>query len=164
MPLLRFRMKPSAGSAQGTRVTKGTSNAKGGNERWNRSYSKLRLLGNETQGNGSGFWLRGTGDLARRRTGQLTSQPLPFIMQQFVCPHPAVEDAEAPALLTANVESCFSSFSVWHLGHSGVCAPRRIASNLCPQDSHRYSKIGMITPICGPLRDEPRQPLKQTLL
>jgi hypothetical protein len=102
--------------------------------------------------------------LARRRAGQFTSQPPPFIMQQFVWPQPAAGDAEAPPLLTANVESCFSSFSVWQLGHSGVCAPRRIASNLCPQDSHRYSKIGMVTPICGSLRDEQQQPLKQTLL
>ena len=48
------------------------------------------------------------------------SQPPPFIMQQLDWPQPAAGAAEWPGLFTANTESCFSSFSVWHLGHSGV--------------------------------------------
>jgi hypothetical protein len=71
------------------------------------------------------------------------SQPPPFIMQQFDWPHPAAGDAELLFALTAKVESCFSSFSVWHLGHCGVCSPKTMVSNLCPQDSQRYSKIGI---------------------
>jgi hypothetical protein len=74
---------------------------------------------------------------------QFTSQPPPFIMQQFDWPQPAAGTEELLFALTAKVESCFSSFSVWHFGHSGVCSPKRIASNLCPQDSQRYSKIGI---------------------
>lgn len=81
-------------------------------------------------------------ELGPETAAQFGSLP-PFIMQQFAWSQPAPGDAEPPPLLTANVESCFSSFSVWHFGHSGVCAPKRMASNLCPHDWQRYSKIGM---------------------
>src|SRR5271157_1045775 len=67
-------------------------------------------------------------------------------MQQFDCPQPAAGAAAWPLLLTANVESCFSSFAVWHLGHAGCCLPKRMASNLCPHSSQRYSKIGILAP------------------
>jgi hypothetical protein len=33
------------------------------------------------------------------------------------------------------------------LGHSGFCSPKRMASNLFPHCSQRYSKIGIATPI-----------------
>jgi len=62
-------------------------------------------------------------------------------MQQLDCPQPA-DGARLP-LLTANVESCCSSFAVWHFGHSGFCSPKSMASNLCPHSSQRYSKIGI---------------------
>src|SRR5271157_6451622 len=67
-------------------------------------------------------------------------------MQQFDCPQPAA-GAALLLLLTANVESCCSSFAVWHFGHSGFCSPKRMASNLCPHPSQRYSKIGILAPI-----------------
>ena len=73
---------------------------------------------------------------------QFRSQPPPFIMQQFDWPHPAAGDALL-LVATAKVDSCFSSFCVWQWGHSGVWLPNRIASNLWPQDSQRYSKIGI---------------------
>ena len=56
------------------------------------------------------------------------SQPPPFIWQQLDWPHPAAGDTELLFALTAKVESCFSSFSVWHLGHCGVCSPNRMVS------------------------------------
>jgi len=67
-------------------------------------------------------------------------------MQQFDCPQPAA-GAWLLLLLTANVESCCSSFAVWHFGHCGFCSPKRMASNLCPHSSQRYSKIGILAPI-----------------
>ncbi len=45
------------------------------------------------------------------RTHQFISQP-PFILQQFDCPQPADGAAAALLLLTAKVESCFSSLAV----------------------------------------------------
>ena len=77
---------------------------------------------------------------------QLSEQPPP-IMQQLDCPQPA-EAAGAPLLvLTENVESCGSSLWVWQRGHSAFCSPKRMASNLFPHCSQRYSKIGIATPI-----------------
>jgi len=37
--------------------------------------------------------------------------------------------ADAPALVVANTESCFSSWKEWHLGHSGVLPERTSVSN-----------------------------------
>lgn len=65
------------------------------------------------------------------------------------CPQPADGIDEPPFALTANVDSCCSSFSAWHLGHSAFCSPKTIASNLCPQDSQRYSKIGIVVSRTG---------------
>jgi hypothetical protein len=70
-------------------------------------------------------------------------------MQQFDCPQPADGAAALLLLLTANVESCFSSLAVWHFGHSGFWSPKSMASNLCPHSSQRYSKIGILTPGFG---------------
>jgi hypothetical protein len=68
-------------------------------------------------------------------------------MQQLFCPQ--LEGAAAALLfvLTENVESCGSSLRVWQLGHSAFCSPKRMASNLFPHCSQRYSKIGIATPI-----------------
>jgi hypothetical protein len=67
-------------------------------------------------------------------------------MQQLDFPQPA-DAALVLFVLTENVESCASSLPVWQLGHSAFSSPKRMASNLCPHDSHRYSKIGITTPI-----------------
>jgi hypothetical protein len=46
--------------------------------------------------------------------------------------------------LTANEESCCSSFLLWQEGHSGLREPITIASKRLPQFSHLYSKIGIL--------------------
>src|SRR5579862_3659486 len=61
---------------------------------------------------------------------QFISHPPPPVMQQFDCPQPAPAVEEPFGLLTANTESCCSSLVVWHLGHSALCSPSRMASNL----------------------------------
>src|ERR1022692_1879118 len=71
----------------------------------------------------------------------------PPIMQQLFCPQPAGAAAALLFVLTEKVESWGSSLRVWQLGHSAFCSPKRIASNLCPHCSQRYSKIGIATPI-----------------
>ena len=68
-------------------------------------------------------------------------------MQQLDCPQPADAAGALLLVLTENVESCCSSLPVWQLGHSGFCSPKRMASNLFPHCSQRYSKIGIATPI-----------------
>jgi hypothetical protein len=56
-----------------------------------------------------------------------------------------IDRVELVPPLTANVESCFSSFLLWQAGHSGLREPITIASNLLPQSLHLYSKIGIRT-------------------
>jgi len=52
--------------------------------------------------------------------------------------------ADAPALLVANTDNCFSSCTEWHLGHSGVLSERTKVSNWWPQSRQAYSKMGML--------------------
>ena len=68
-------------------------------------------------------------------------------MQQFVCPQPADAGGALLFVLTENVDSWGLSLWVWQLGHSAFCSPKRMASNLFPHCSQRYSKIGIATPI-----------------
>jgi hypothetical protein len=62
-----------------------------------------------------------------------------------------IDPAGLEFALTANVESCFSSFLLWHEGHSGLREPITIASNLLPQSLHLYSKIGISSFFLWPL-------------
>jgi hypothetical protein len=50
---------------------------------------------------------------------------------------------DPPCTLTANVDSCFSRRSPWHLGHDGATPARVNCSNRCPHDSQRYSNSGI---------------------
>jgi hypothetical protein len=50
---------------------------------------------------------------------------------------------DAPALVVAKTDSCFSSPTEWHCGHSGVVSERTNASNWWPQSRQAYSKMGM---------------------
>src|SRR5439155_21375439 len=48
-----------------------------------------------------------------------------------------------PALGRAGKLHCFSSFSLWHSGHSTFSSPKTSVSNSCSQSWQVYSYIGM---------------------
>src|SRR6266446_5265770 len=47
---------------------------------------------------------------------------------------------------TANTDNNRSSFVLWHVGHTGCCAPNTIVSNCRSHSWHRYSKMGIDYP------------------